>query len=45
MSQTSVRPDGERYGAIETMDGDTVIYDREEANAWLQSSAAVPVEP
>jgi len=45
MSQTGVRADGRRYGAIETMDGDTVIYDREESAAWLQSSAAVPVEP
>lgn len=35
-SQTDTK-DGKRYGAIETGDGDVVIYDRNEQTAWLQS--------
>jgi len=31
----------ERYGAIETADGDIVIYDRQQETAWLQSDTAV----
>jgi hypothetical protein len=31
----------ERYSAIETGDGDLVIYDREETTAWLQSDHTV----
>jgi len=34
---------GERYGAIETADGELVIYDRDEETAWLQSDQAVDV--
>ena len=31
------------YGAIETEDGDLVIYDRNEETAWLQSDHTVDV--
>jgi hypothetical protein len=31
----------ERYAALETGDGDVVIYDREEPSAWLQSDHTV----
>jgi hypothetical protein len=31
------------YGAIETEDGDLVIYDRDEETAWLQSNHTVDV--
>lgn len=31
------------YGAIETEDGDLVIYDRGEETAWLQSDHTVDV--
>jgi hypothetical protein len=33
----------DRYGAIETGGGETVIYDREQPTAWLQSDYTVPV--
>jgi hypothetical protein len=33
----------ERYGAIETAEGDLVIYDRDEETAWLQSNRTVDV--
>lgn len=33
----------ERYATLEIAEGDVVIYDREEPNAWLQSDR--PVEP
>jgi len=33
----------DRYGAIETGGGKTVIYDREQPTAWLQSDYTVPV--
>jgi hypothetical protein len=39
----STRAD-ERYGAIETADGDTVIYDRSEKRAWIQSSHTVDID-
>jgi hypothetical protein len=31
----------ERYAALETGDGDVVIYDREEPSAWLQSDYTI----
>lgn len=34
---------GERYAAIETGDGETMIYDRDNPEAWLQSDYAVEV--
>lgn len=34
----------EQYGSIETGDGDTVIYDRTNEHAWVQSSHTVEVE-
>ncbi len=43
---TKFNIDGEteqRYGAIETGGGETVIYDREESTAWLQSDYTVDV--
>lgn len=33
--------DDKRYGAIETGDGDVVIYDRDNETAWLQSDTMV----
>jgi hypothetical protein len=33
----------ERYAAIETGDGETMIYDRDNPEAWLQSDYAVEV--
>jgi hypothetical protein len=33
----------EQYGAIETAEGDLVIYDRDEETAWLQSDRTVDV--
>lgn len=33
----------DRYATLEIAEGDVVIYDREEPNAWLQSDT--PVEP
>ena len=35
--------DDTAYGAIETGDGDLVIYDRNEETAWLQSDHTVDV--
>ena len=34
----------EQYGSIETGGGDTVIYDRTNEHAWVQSSHTVEVE-
>jgi len=34
----------EQYGSIETADGDTVIYDRSNEHAWVQSSETVDIE-
>ena len=36
--------DDERYGTIETGDGDTIIYDRESPDAWVQSDLLVTCE-
>jgi hypothetical protein len=33
--------DGERYGTIETGTGETIIYDRESPDAWVQSDLLV----
>lgn len=41
MEETTEIETRERYGAIETGDGDLVIYDREETSAWLQSDHTV----
>jgi len=35
------QPVPDRYAALETGDGDVVIYDRETPSAWLQSDAVV----
>jgi len=32
-----------RYAAIETGDGETMIYDRNNPDAWVQSSYAVEI--
>jgi hypothetical protein len=39
-TDTDVDPE-ERYAALETGDGEVVIYDREEPSAWLQSDHTV----
>jgi len=47
--RAGVEDDGEpddgddRYGAIETGGGETVIYDRKQPTAWLQSDYTVPI--
>ena len=33
----------ERYAAIETGDGETMIYDRDNPDAWVQSTYAIEV--
>jgi len=33
-------PVPERYAAVETDDGDLVVFDAEDADAWIQSSDA-----
>ncbi|MEF8886743.1 MAG: hypothetical protein V5A30_02980 [Haloarculaceae archaeon] len=33
-----------QYGSTETRDGDTVIYDRTNEHAWVQSSETVEIE-
>ena len=35
----------EQYGAFTTGDGDVVVYDTENPEAWLQSDYAVEVGP
>ena len=35
----------ERYGAFTTGDGDVVVYDTDNPEAWLQSDYAVEVGP
>lgn len=46
MNGESEQTDGgkEAYGSIETANGDTVIYDRANGHAWVQSSHAVEIE-
>lgn len=34
----------ERYGTIETADGETIVYDREAPEAWVQSDTLVACE-
>ncbi|QLH77921.1 hypothetical protein HZS55_11710 [Halosimplex rubrum] len=34
----------EQCGTFETIDGDLVLYDRENANAWIQASYAIDFE-
>jgi len=45
MESTIDSDDGgiERYVSIETVDGDVVIYDQEDATAWLQSDHTVEI--
>lgn len=39
------RPDpDERYVALVTDDGDTIIYDQEVESAWIQSEFAIDVD-
>jgi len=33
-------PVSNRYAAVETDDGDLVVFDAEDADAWIQSSSA-----
>lgn len=42
-SQTDTDDKDERYGTIETADGDLLIYDRNQETAWLQSDHTVDV--
>lgn len=42
-SETDTHETAQRYGAIETSDGDLVIYDRDNTTAWLQSNHTVDV--
>ena len=41
--ETSTAEDG-RFGTIETRDGETIIYDRETPEAWVQSDYLVECE-
>jgi hypothetical protein len=34
----------EAYGSTETANGDTIIYDRANEHAWVQSSYTVEIE-
>jgi len=34
----------EQYASVETADGDTVIYDRTNEHAWVQSSYTIEIE-
>ena len=45
MSGTRTRPEtGDRYGTFETADGDVVLYDRNDGNAWIQSDYVIDFE-
>jgi len=46
MKRKSDRATGEdeQYASVETADGDTVIYDRANEHAWVQSSYTVEIE-
>lgn len=37
-------PDLERYADLSLADGDTVIYDRRNVDAWLQSDSGIGLE-
>jgi hypothetical protein len=41
--ETTTTADG-RFGTIETRDGETIIYDRETPDAWVQSDYLVDCE-
>ncbi len=41
---TEIETADERYGAIETGDGDTIIYDRKSPDAWVQSNLVVRLD-
>lgn len=43
MSEMQRRPEraADRCGTFETIDGDLVLYDRENADAWIQASYAI----
>lgn len=41
--ETSTEEDG-RFGTIETRDGETIIYDRETPDAWVQSDYLLECE-
>jgi hypothetical protein len=44
MTSTAEKSTGEaddRYGAFETGNGDLVVYDRENPEAWVQASNAI----
>lgn len=42
-TRPETEPDGQ-CGTFETGEGETVVYDLENANAWLQSSYAIDFE-
>lgn len=42
-SEETTEADG-RYGSIETRDGETIIYDRETPDAWVQSDVLLECE-
>ena len=46
MSETQRRSEraDARCGTFETTDGDLMMYDRENANAWIQASYAIDFE-
>lgn len=47
MEPTSITSadDDDRYGAFTTGDGDVVVYDTDNPDAWLQSDYSVEVGP
>lgn len=41
----SPRPNtAERYAALDTDDGETIIYDLEDESAWIQSAFAIELD-
>jgi hypothetical protein len=45
MSKPRTRPEtAGRYGSFETAEGETVLYDREDGTAWIQSDYAIDFE-
>ncbi|WP_436927364.1 DUF7331 family protein [Halosimplex amylolyticum] len=46
MSETQRRLEraADRCGTFETIDGDLVLYDRENTEAWIQASYAIDFE-
>jgi hypothetical protein len=46
MAEQTHSGDGEqdpKYGSFETSEGETVVYDRDEPTAWLQSDTVTTV--